>query len=416
MGLATSIAFATEGHDVVGVDVDEDRLGAIARGEPPFYEEGMAEALRTVQANHKLVATTSAAEAVPEADAVFLCVGTPSRPDGSMDDSLIRAATRDVATVLPSEQSTTVVVKSTVVPGTTEKVLRPILEASGRPLRLAVNPEFLREGRAMEDALHPDRIVLGSDGTETAESLRSLYGQVTCPIVETDLRTAETIKYATNAFLAAKVAFADEMANICLALGVSYEEVMEAAALDPRINPRFLVPGVGFGGSCFPKDVRALLSATREAGGTPVVLEAVLAHNETQYLQAIDLLEKELGDVKDRRIALLGLAFKGGTDDVRESRAFPIASTLLERGAKVIGYDPIANANFAIDMPSLPLVSSLKEALDGAEGCILQADWEEFKALKAEDFLGTMKTPVVVDGRRILNPSLMRGVRFRRIG
>ena len=416
VGLATSIAFATEGHDVVGVDIDEDRLAAIARGDPPFFEAGMAEPLQAVQANGRFASTNFAAEAVRQADMVFLCVGTPSRPDGSMDDSLLRAGTEDIADALQVEKLTLVVVKSTVIPGTTASVVRPILEASGASIEVAVNPEFLREGRAMEDALHPDRIVLGSDGPETAKRLRDLYGKASCPVVETDLRTAEAIKYATNAFLATKVAFADELANLCLALGVSYEQVMEAAALDPRINPRFLVPGVGFGGSCFPKDVRALVSAGRTAGENPLLLEAVLDQNEAQYLRAIELLREELDDLEGRRVALLGLAFKGGTDDVRESRAIPIAKTLQERGSVVVGYDPVANANFAGVLPSVTLADSVEEALTGADGCILQADWPEFARLTAQDFLRTMKTPIVVDGRRILDPATMKGVRFRRIG
>ncbi|MDX1534209.1 MAG: UDP-glucose/GDP-mannose dehydrogenase family protein [Thermoplasmata archaeon] len=416
VGLATSIAFATEGHQVVGVEVDAKRLSAVARGDPPFYEEGMKEALQAVQEKGTFDVTDSATEAMRIAQIAFLCVGTPSRPDGSMDDRPIRGATQNIAEDLGAGSPTLVVVKSTVVPGTTERVIRPILEAAGAPFHLGVNPEFLREGQAMAGALHPDRIVLGSDAPETAARLRELYSEADCPIVETDLRTAETIKYATNAFLATKVAFANEMADICSALGVSYEEVMDAASLDPRISPLFLVPGVGFGGSCFPKDVRAFVSASRAVGETPLLLEAVLAQNADQYLRAVDLLQEELGELQGRRIALLGLAFKGGTDDVRESRAVPIARTLQERGSKVVGYDPVANEAFAQVLPEVPLVNSAKEALNGADGCILQADWREFGELTAEDFVKGMKTPVVVDGRRILDPAKMAGVRFRRIG
>ncbi|MFQ5918542.1 MAG: UDP-glucose dehydrogenase family protein [Thermoplasmata archaeon] len=416
VGLATSIAFAAEGKTVLGVDIDEERLAAIAGGDPPFYEAGMAKALRQVQAGGNFRVTGSAEEAVDGAEMVFLCVGTPSRSDGSMDDRLVRGATKDVAGALEEDQNSVVVVKSTVVPGTAEGVVRPILETANAPFGLAVNPEFLREGHAMEDALNPDRIVIGSDGAETARDLRALYQDATCPIVETDLRTAETIKYATNAFLATKVAFADELANLCQALGVSYEQVVEAATLDPRINPRFLVPGVGFGGSCFPKDVRAFVSAGRAAGEKPVLLESVLHQNETQYLRAVELLEEELGDLRTRRVALLGLAFKGGTDDVRESRAIPIAEALQARGAVVVGFDPMANHNFSAVLPSVALAGNVDEALAGADGCILQADWPEFGELKGADFVRSMKTPVVVDGRRILDPSKMKDVRFRRIG
>ena len=416
VGLATAIALTLEGRDVVGVDADSNRLACIARGEPPFFESGLADALNDALGTKRLRTTGSAQAAMADAEIVILCVGTPSRPDGSMDDSFLRKATEDLASGLPNAAEPVVVVKSTVIPGTTENVVRPILEASGGTYGLAVNPEFLREGHAWEDTLHPDRIVLGVDGAETATRLRALYAHVSCPIVETDLRTAEAIKYGTNAFLATKVAFANELANICQTLAVSYDEVIHAVSLDPRINARFLVPGVGFGGSCFPKDVRALVRASKDASYDPPLLEAVLLQNETQYLRAIELLEQELGDLKGRRIALLGLAFKGQTDDVRESCAVPIAEGLLERGAAVVGYDPLANENFRLLVPEVLLTSSVREALQDAEGCILQADWPEFARLGAEDFRKAMRTPVVVDGRRILDPARMKGVRFRRIG
>jgi UDPglucose 6-dehydrogenase len=197
---------------------------------------------------------------------------------------------------------------------------------------------------------------------------------------------------------------------------VAYDDVIRGVTLDPRISPRFLVPGVGFGGSCFPKDVKALAAAGRAKGYKPTVLEAVLAQNETQYMQAIALLEEELGDLSGKRIALLGLAFKGGTDDVRESRAIPLAKTLLAKGANVVGYDPVANDNFARVVPDIDLAGSPQEALRNADACLLQADWPEFSELTAEDFLAVMRNPVIVDGRRIVDPMKVRGIPFRRIG
>lgn len=416
VGLASGLAFALQGHAVVGIDVDTDRTGAIARGAPPFYEDGLEEALRAGLKQGRFSVTDRIGTAVPTADYVFLCVGTPSRPDGSMDDRYLQQAARDVAAALPPEGAPVVVVKSTVIPGTTDAVVRPPLEASGRPFHLAMNPEFLREGRAWEDATRPDRIVVGANGPEARTRMRALYADAGCPVVETDIRTAEMIKYATNAFLATKVAFANELANLCQAFGVGYDEVIRAVTLDPRINPRFLVPGVGFGGSCFPKDVRALVAAGRDRGVAPPLLEAVLAQNEVQYLRAIDLLEAELGDVRGMRIALLGLAFKGGTDDLRESRAIPLARTLIAKGAAVVGYDPLANDGFARLVPEAACVASLEQALRGADGCILQAEWPELTKLTAADFLRSMRRPVVVDGRRILDPAKMQGIRFRRIG
>ncbi len=416
VGLATSVAFAMEGHNVTGVDVNVDRISRIGRGESPFFEEGLEEALKTVLAARRFSVTGDLDEATTRADIVFLAVGTPSRPDGAMDDTHIREATRALADTFREDSEPIIVVKSTVVPGTTENVVRPILEASGKPFGLAVNPEFLREGHALEDSLHPDRIVLGVDGSGTARHLRDLYAGMACPTVETDLRTAEAIKYATNAYLAMKIAFADELANICQAFGVSYDEVIQAVTLDGRISPRFLIPGVGFGGSCLPKDLRALVVAVRAKDYAPGLFEAVLSQNEFQYLQAIRLLEEELLELKGKRIALLGLAFKGGTDDVRESCAIPIAKTLKDRGAAVVGYDPVANKNFARTMSEIVLAETVEDALRDADACLIQADWPEFSRLKRQDFLSLMRTPVVIDGRRTLEPDGMEGIRFRRIG
>lgn len=278
VGLATALAFAVQGHSVGGVEVDPSRAGPIARGEPPFFESGLAEALRAALKSGRFTVASKMGDAVGDADFIFLCVGTPSNPDGTMDDRYLRQAAKDVAASI-RDGGATVVVKSTVTPGTTESVVRPALEAAGKPYGLAMNPEFLREGRAWEDALHPDRIVVGANESETLDQLRALYAQSGCPIVTTDLRTAEMIKYATNAFLATKIAIANELANLCQAFGLNYDEVIRAVTLDPRFSPRFLVPGVGFGGSCFPKDVRALIAAGLRQGYEPTLFQAVLAQD-----------------------------------------------------------------------------------------------------------------------------------------
>jgi UDPglucose 6-dehydrogenase len=416
VGLVTGVAFANQGHRVLGVDVDADRLASIRRGQPPVYEKGLEAALRKVLRQKSLSVVDRMEDAVGPADMVFLCVGTPSMPDGRMEERPLREAVKSLAASWRDKKRRTVVVKSTVLPGTTDGVVRPILEAAGLPFRLAMNPEFLREGHALEDALRPDRIVIGADAPATARAVRDLYRSTKGPVLMTDLKTAEAVKYATNAFLATKVAFADELANLCQAFGVSYDEVHRGMGLDPRINPRFLVPGVGFGGSCFPKDVRALAAGARQRGIQAPLLEAVLAQNEVQYLRAIALLEDELGDLRGKRIALLGLTFKGDTDDLRETRAVPIAQTLLSKGAMVIGYDPMAGPSFARLVPEVKVVDSVGDALQGTDGAVFQADWPAFSRLTAKDFLGVMTTPVVVDGRRILDPKKMRGVRFRRIG
>ena len=418
VGLATGVAFATQGNRVTAFDVNPSRCAQVAGGGSPFYEKGLGTALKQVLRQARFRVVDSMDDTLGSSTIVFLCVGTPSRADGTMDDRPIGEATKSIADAWADERRRIVVVKSTVLPGTTESVLRPILKSGGRPLlaEVAVNPEFLREGHALEGALHPDRIVLGVDRTATARRLRTLYRAAKCPVLVTDIRTAEAIKYATNAFLATKVAFANELANLCQALGVSYDEVHRGLSLDSRINSRFLVPGVGFGGSCFPKDLRALIAAARIRGIDPILLSAVLDQNDAQYMRAVDLLQDAVGDLKDHRVALLGLAFKGETDDVRESRAVPIAQALLAKGATVVGYDPVAGPAFSRVVPDVFIANSIQEALTGAHGAIVQADWPAFSRLTAKEFTSTMASPIVVDGRRILDPKKMTGVRFRRIG
>ncbi len=416
VGLATGLAFALEGHDVVGLDTDTKRVESIRRGQPPFYEPALKEILRDGLESGSLRATTHVGKAVEQADFIFVCVGTPARPDGYMDDSFIRRAATDIVNALPEGRRPITVIKSTVLPGTTEGVIRPILNASGRALSLAVNPEFLREGRALEDSRYPDRLILGVEDEAAAKRLRQFYAHVRCPVLETDLRTAEAIKYGTNAFLATKVAYANEMANLCQVFRVDSDRVLEGVALDARIDPKFLVPGVGFGGSCFPKDLKALVAAAKVEGKPSVLFEAVLRQNDAQYRRAIELLREELGELRGKRIALLGLAFKGGTDDVRESRAIPIAKDLLAEGAEVVGYDPVAMEGFHQLVPDVRLAKSVRAALAEADACILQADWKEFEDLEGRDFVLTMRTPIVVDGRRILTPARMIGVTYRRIG
>lgn len=415
-GVATGLSLSVHGHGVAAYDIDEARRSAIAEARPPFHEGGLEVTLRREVRAGRFHVVSDVVDAIRLARVIFLCVGTPPRPDGTMDDSALRSAAESLARSWPDSRRRVVVVKSTVVPGTTERVVAAALRSSGVPFRIAANPEFLQEGRALAGSLRPDRVVLGVDHPSTARQLRRLYGFARCPFVVTDIRTAETIKHATNAALATKIAFADELANVCETLGVSYDEVHRGLSLDPRINPKFLVPGTGPGGSCLPKDVRAMVAASRQHGYDAPLLDAVSSHNEVQYRRAIALLEAELGSPAGKRIAILGLSFKGGTDDVRESRAIPISKSLLDKGAVVVGYDPMAGPAFSRAVPEVKLAKTVGEALVGADGCIVQADWPEVSRLTAKDFRRTMRTPVVVDGRRILDPRKMKGVRFRRIG
>jgi len=420
VGLVTGLALANRGHRVVFYDIDPLKVSAVREGKASFFEEGVDEALQRARDDGRISATHDGVDAVRESDFSFVCVGTPALRDGSMDSGQILSAASLIGQALKDRRGGhTVVVKSTVRPGTTETVILPaIRDGAGRdvPFGLCANPEFLREGSALKDALGPDRIVIGERDRESGDALEALYRPSDCPVLRCSLRTAEMIKYATNAFLATKISFANELANLCDRFDVDWDDVVRGLGLDPRINPRFMVPGVGFGGSCFPKDLAAMVAEGRARGYEAILLPAVLALNERQPQRSVEILAEELGDLSGKRIAVLGLAFKAGTDDVRESRAVPIVRELARRGVEVVGYDPVADTNFSKVVPELSLANSLHEALEGSDGCIIQADWPEIRNLSPDDF-GGMRKPVVVDGRRSLDRAALGDrVVYRRIG
>lgn len=422
VGLAYAVAFTRSGHRVVGADIDSKAIAKLQRGQVAFFEPGLQKALLAARRTKRLAFSTAVQRSASRADVVFLCVGTPSRPDGSIGLSHLEEAAKTVGAGMRSARTRSViVVKSTVPPGTTENVVRPILEKAsgkeiGRDFGLCANPEFLREGSAVEDAMRPDRIVIGASDARSAEVVKKVYAGVRCRRMLTDIRTAEMIKYATNAFLATKVSFANELANLCDAFGaLDVDKVVEGMGLDPRINTRFLKAGLGFGGSCLPKDVRALVAAGKERGYESRLLRATLEVNEFQPLRAVALAEKAVGYLERKRVAILGLSFKGGSDDVRESRAIPLAKALLEKGASVVGYDPEANEAFHRMVPQVQVASSVERALVDADVCIVHNDWPQWKALRSRDFAG-MRQKVVIDGRRILNREALLDVEIHVLG
>jgi len=421
VGLATGVAFATFGHDVVCYEIDPAKVKAISGGRQPYREKSLGEELRKAIKKGNFSATGNAGDALVGSAFYFICVGTPPLNDGSMDTSFITDASKVVGRAIKGRKDFPVVaVKSTVVPGTTEKLLTPMLMKesglSAGAFGLCMNPEFLREGTALEDTLKPDRIVIGSGEKKPGDMLEKLYSEFDCVTWRCDIKTAEMVKYASNSFLATKVTFANEIANICDSFGLDSDRVLEGMALDSRINPKFLVPGAGFGGPCLPKDMKAVVSASKSHGYEPTLLKAVLEFNERQAVRVVNLLEEALGSLGGKHVALLGLAFKADTDDVRDSRALPIIHELLRRGAIVVAHDPAASvaevgANLAVRQ-----VSSARDALRGADGCIIQTSWREYGELGREDF-AVMKKPVIVDGRRTLNrDKLPKGVIYRRIG
>jgi len=396
VGAITGACFAELGNEVVFVDNDPRKVSIISEGRSPIYEPGLEDVL---QRNlERISATGDTRGAVLSTDVTFICVGTPSREDGSIDLSFVEQVSRDIGDALKDKEGHVVVVKSTVLSGSTENVVgRTMEEVSGKRAHagfgLASNPEFLREGSAVHDVFHPDRVVLGTEDAMSLRVLEELYDPFDCPVLVTDIATAEMIKYVSNAFLATKISFANEVGNLCKHRGLDTAKVFEGVGLDHRISPQFFRSGIGFGGSCFPKDVRALLSQMHESGLSQGILDAVVAGNEAQPLRAVELLKGHLPDLKGKRVGILGLAFKPDTDDIRESRAVPIIERLLEEGAEVIAYDPLAADNFKALFPAIAYASSAAEALD-SDAVIIATEWKEFEDL---DYDG--KT--VIDGRRV---------------
>ena len=396
VGCVTGICLAKLGHDIFLIDVDSGKLEAIRAGKCPVFEPGLNDLLAK---NHrKIRTTTDISEAIQETELTLICVGTPQNRDGSIDLRYVIHAAQSIGRVLRSKNNYhTIVVKSTVLPGTTVNVLLPVLESeSGKRAHqdfgIASNPEFLKEGSAVEDFFHTDRIIIGTQNQKTRILLDELYKPLNAPVFNTDIKTAEMIKYVSNAFLATKISFANEIGNMCKAVGIDTEDVFKGVGMDTRINPHFFRSGIGFGGSCFPKDIHALIHFAELLGVDPKILKATIAINDCQPLKMITLLKKHR-DIRGKKIGVLGLAFKPGTDDIRESRALPIVQQLLKEGAEVLVYDPLAMPAFSAIIPSIQYAFSAQDVVDTGIVLIV-TEWEEFEDL---DYNGKL----VIDGRRI---------------
>lgn len=397
VGTVTGVCFADLGHNIVFCDIDEKKLDLLSHGRAPIYERSLDD---LIQRNMDCLATTSdLAAAVRDTDITFICVGTPSKYDGSIDLTYVLSAGATIGKTLhETPDFHPVIVKSTVFPGSTEGPVRAVLEEASCKqafvdFGLGSNPEFLREGNAIQDFHESDRIVLGAGDERTMQILRDIYASFTCPKVETSIRTAEMIKYASNAFLATKISFANEIGNLAKRLGIDSQEVFAGVGLDSRISPAFFRTGIGFGGSCFPKDVRALIAGAGDYGEHLQIIHAALRVNENQPLKLVRLLQTHIPNLNGRRIGVLGLAFKPNTDDVRESRAIPIIRALLDAGAGVVAYDPLAKENFAALFPEIEYAPSAQATL-ASDAVLITTEWQEFEHL---DYSG--KT--VIDGRRI---------------
>ena len=370
------------------------KVAKINEGIAPFHEPNLPELLsKSLQDGNFKSLPNGTQKAVQETDITYIAVGTPSKPDGSIDLKFIEAVSHDIGKALKEKETYhVVVVKSTVVPGTTQNVVKPILEAEskkkcGEGFGLCMNPEFLRQGCAFHDAFNADRVVVGSWDKKSGDTLEALYrdfysGKVP-PIIRTSLATAELIKYASNAMLATKISFINSIANMCEKIpGADVKVVSTAMGLDKRIGPLFLDAGLGYGGSCFPKDVKALIACSKAFGYTPELLESVENVNHDQPLKAVELIKEQLGSLKGKKIAILGLAFKPDTDDMREARVIPIITQLLTEGANVTAYDPVATEMAkSIFGNKITYASSAVECLKNADSCLLVTEWDEFKKL-----------------------------------
>lgn len=408
VGLVSGACFADLGFKVSCLDIVPKKVEMINKAIPPIFENGLEELLHKVVLEEKLLtATLNRREVLENSDLIFFSLATPSGEDGSIDLEIMKDECKAIGEELRTISDYKVfVVKSTVIPGTTDGVIKELLEENsgkkaGIDFGLAMNPEFLMEGLAISNFKKPDRIVIGAIDEKSFGYVAKLYDSFTCEILNTSPSAAEMIKYASNSFLALKVSFINEIANLSEKLGVNVGDVAKGIGLDERISSRFLRAGIGFGGSCFPKDVKALNYLSQELGMPSKILPSVLDVNKKQPLRAIELLEN-LIDLKGKSVALLGLAFKPETDDMRDGPSIIIANELRKRGITVKGYDPIAKESAKQYIPDIIHCDSVKEVLEGVDATILVTEWDEFKSLKPDDF-SVMKGNVIVDGRRILD-------------
>jgi len=415
VGLATAAAFVSKGYRVIGVDSDEEKIGKLRGGKATIFEPMVGPLLKKAIKSKRISFTTSKLDALRTARTVFITVGTPSLSDGSIDLTYVKECVRDLGGALRQVDGYRLfVLKSTVIPGTTTDVVAPtLLQYSARDMGsigICYNPEFLREGTALKDTLNPDRVIIGGVDEQSGDALEQLwtsfYGNKKVEIIRTSPANAELIKYANNAFLAMKVSFINSMANLCeTVVGGDIDHVARGIGLDRRIGPEFLEAGPGWGGSCFPKDLRALLSFAKSRGIPLPLVEATIKVNDLQPVRVVQRAKSMLGELKNKKIAVLGGAFKQGTDDIREGIPIVIINLLLDEGADVAVHDPAALTNLKnLFGNRITYARTVKQCLLGADCCLLITPWHEFSRLNGGHFTSTMNRPIVIDTRRLLDP------------
>ncbi|GAA1374197.1 UDP-glucose 6-dehydrogenase UglF [Peribacillus frigoritolerans] len=409
VGLSTGVCLSEIGHNVICIDTDEQKIKSLRQGISPIYEPGLENLLIQNAAAGRLLFTTSHREALNGAEIIIIAVGTPQMEDGGADLSYIVQAAKDIAANLV--QSSVVVIKSTVPVGTNDFIKSIIEEHCNESVtfNMVSNPEFLRQGSAVMDTMQADRIIIGSENDEAAKKVQEMYRPLNVPFILTSIRSAEMIKYASNAFLATKISFINEVANLCGVVGADVKDVAKGMGKDKRIGEAFLQPGIGYGGSCFPKDVKALLHTANLNGVHFSLLKETVAINDFQQELLVTKAINRLGDLKGKKVAMLGLAFKPETDDMREAPSIKIARSLTKLGAEVVAYDPVAVDNAKnILGDTIRFASTVREAAVNADAVFIVTEWKEFRLLDLKTLMTTMRRPIIFDGRNCLEEDRIR--------
>ncbi|HEY7056897.1 MAG TPA: UDP-glucose/GDP-mannose dehydrogenase family protein [Vicinamibacterales bacterium] len=414
VGLVAGACFAENGNEVICVDKDASKVRTLQRGRIPIYEPGLEELVRRNRSEKRLTFTTNLSRGIRASQIIFIAVGTPTGEDGSADLRHVLDVAREIARAMNGYK--VIVDKSTVPVGTAERVREAVRKETSHPFSVVSNPEFLKQGAAIDDFMKPDRVVIGAEDARAAEIMRELYAPFTrtgAPIMMMDCASAELCKYAANAMLATRISFMNEVANVCEVVGADVDHVRRAVASDRRIGPSFLFPGVGYGGSCFPKDVKAMLTFAAKKSYDFQILKAVECVNERQKVRLLAKMQKHFGGLKGKRIAVWGLAFKPKTDDMREAPAVPLIRALVDAGASVTAYDPeamrVARVIFGSD---IEFADKSYDALKGADALAIVTEWNEFREPDFARIRKLMRNPVIFDGRNLYNAEQIRGAGF----
>lgn len=417
VGLVTGAVFADLGNEVICVDIDKEKIEKLKQGILPIYEPGLEELVHRNQKEGRLFFTTDITEGVEKSEIIFIAVNTPPKPNGETDLSYVEEAAKGIARALNKYKI--IVNKSTVPVGTGDfvrKIIEKYKKSEDIKFDVVSNPEFLREGSAINDTLYPDRIVIGAPNREVAMKLLELYAPLERPMIITDVYSAEMIKYASNAFLAMKISFINAIADICEEAGADITEVIKGVGADSRIGPAFLAAGLGYGGSCFPKDTESLIHTAKKFGINFKLLEAVVEINKNRVPRFVNRMKNVLKELKGTRIAILGLSFKPNTDDIREAKSLELIKLLLEEGAEIRAYDPIAMENCKKIFPNITYCQSSYDAANGADALVIVTEWNEFKLLNLERIKELMKRPIIFDGRNIYDKKRVKALGFEYYG